>query len=118
MLKLKKRGSMGLIVTNPLVTLLICLIVMFILSEALRVLSVPRVVSEIIAGMLLGLPVLKGILFTDESVWLIGFLAEIGVILLLFFVGLKIEVSRWNKQIVSCAWISAFNTSLPLIFGF
>ena len=103
---------------NPLVTVLICLIVMYVLSEALRRFSVPRVVSQIASGMILGLPFISAYLFNIESAALIKFLSDVGVILLLFFVGLKISFKQFKKNIASSAWISFFNTSIPLIFGY
>ncbi len=102
---------------NPLVTILICLIVIYVLSELLRTLSVPRVVSQIAAGMLLGLPFFSR-LFDPSTVSVISFLADIGVILLLFFVGLKISFKQFEKNIKTSAYISIFNTSIPLVLGF
>lgn len=102
---------------NPLVSILICLIVMYVLSELLRAISVPRVVSQIIAGMIMALPLIRTI-FDQESILLVKFLADIGVILLLFFVGLQINFRQFEKSIPSSAWISFFNTSIPLVFGF
>lgn len=103
---------------NPLLTILICLIVMYVLSELLRMLSVPRVISQIASGMILGLPYLQGMVFTQEGISLVQFLSDIGVILLLFFVGLQINFKQFKESIPSSAWISFFNTSIPLIFGF
>ncbi len=103
---------------NPLVTVLICLIAIYVISEFLRIFRVPRVVSQISAGMLLGLPGLRELIFTQESIWMVKFLADIGVILLLFFVGLKISFTQVKKSIRPSAWISFFNTILPLILGY
>ncbi len=102
---------------NPLATILICLIAMYVLSEVLRRLSVPRVVSQITAGIILGLPTFH-FLFNLESIWLIKLLAEIGVILLLFFVGLKISFKQFEKNLAPSARISIFNTALPLALGY
>ncbi|MBS3148619.1 cation:proton antiporter [Candidatus Woesearchaeota archaeon] len=103
---------------NTIVTLLLALAAMFFLSEILRIVKVPRVVSHIIAGMIFGIPFLKDVLFTQESAWLIGFLADIGAILLLFFVGIQIDLRQITKEIVPSWWISFFNTILPLSLGF
>ena len=103
---------------NPLVTILICLIVIYVLSELLRMIRVPRVVSQIAAGMILGLPVIKQIIFDQESISLISFLAQIGVILLLFFVGLQISFKQFERNIKPSIWISLLNTLLPLAFGY
>ncbi len=103
---------------NPLVAVLVCLIVIYILSEVLRTFSVPRAVSQIGAGIILGLPAISHYLFTTESMALVKFLADVGLILLLFFVGLQVSFKQFKKNIVCSAWISFFNTSLPLILGY
>lgn len=103
---------------NPLVTVLICLIVIYVLSELLRWLSIPRVVSQIAAGMILGLPFIRQQLFAPEGLSLISFLADIGVILLLFFVGLQISFKQFERYIKPSIWISILNTLLPLVFGY
>lgn len=65
----------------------------------------------------MALPFIR-IIFGQESILLVKFLADIGVILLLFFVGLQINFRQFEKSIPSSAWISFFNTSIPLVFGF
>lgn len=103
---------------NPLLTILICLIAMYVLAELLRKLSVPRVVSQISAGMILALPLIRGFVFTQEGVWVVKFLSDIGLILLLFFVGLQINFKQFEKTIASSARISILNTSIPLALGY
>lgn len=103
---------------NTIVTLLLCLGSMFLLSEFLGLLRIPRVVSQISAGMIFGIPLVKNFVFNQESVWLVSFLSDIGAILLLFFVGMQIDVRQLTKQIVPSWWISFFNTVLPIGLGF
>lgn len=103
---------------NPLITILICLITMYVLSELLRTVSIPRVVGYILSGMLLGLPPIRSLIFDQQSIWLVSFLSQIGVILLLFFVGLQINFKQFEKSIVPSVWISLFNTSIPLLLGY
>ncbi len=103
---------------NPLITILACLIVMYITSQILRALSIPRVVSYILSGMILSLPQISLLLFDTESMWLIKFMSQIGVILLLFFVGLQINFKQFEKSIAPSAWISLFNTAIPLMLGY
>ncbi len=103
---------------SPIVVVLVCLIVIYVLSEFLRIFFVPRVVSQVGAGMLLGLPFISGMLFTSESVFVIKFLAQMGMIVLLFFVGLKIKLREVERDVVPAVWIALCNTFLPLILGY
>jgi Kef-type K+ transport system membrane component KefB len=91
---------------------------MYVLSELLRSFLVPRAVSQIIAGIILGLPIFSQLIFTSESTALAKFLADVGVILLLFFVGLQVSFKQFKKNIATSAWISVFNTSIPLVLGY
>ncbi|MBI4146039.1 cation:proton antiporter [Candidatus Woesearchaeota archaeon] len=103
---------------NPLLIILICLSSMYILTELLRRTGIPRVVSQILAGMIFSLPFIREQLFTQQSLWLISIFAEIGVVLLLFFVGLQIDFKQFGKNLPTSLWISVLNTLLPLTLGF
>jgi len=58
----------------------VVLILAFVLGELFRKASLPSVIGQILAGIILGIPVLKHLLFSDESSLLIvDFLAELGL---------------------------------------
>ncbi len=103
---------------EPLTTLLICLGILYLFSELLQFFKIPRVVSQISVGIILGLPFIKEGLFTDESLSILKFLAYVGSILLLFFVGLGLDFKQLKKNLGVSLNISLFNTILPLTFGF
>lgn len=102
---------------NPLVVILVCISFMYVLGEVLRQIRVPRVVSYITAGIIFGLPAVQKSLFTGQSIWLVQFFADVGSILLLFFVGLQIEFKQFGENLPSSLWISVFNTIFPLFGG-
>lgn len=103
---------------NALATVLICVTVMYLFGEVLRHLRIPRVVSHITAGIILGLPQVRPIVFSAESGWLVQFFADVGVILLLFFVGLQIDLYKFRDALPTSLWISVCNTLFPLVTGF
>lgn len=95
---------------------LILLIILFsarLFGEIFRKLSFPPVLGELLAGLILG-PSLFGIIELNEVIKL---LAEIGIILLLFEVGLETDL----KRLLHTGWMSAFvaimGFILPFIFG-
>ncbi|SMC09772.1 cation:proton antiporter [Nitratiruptor tergarcus] len=95
---------------------LIILIILFsarLFGEIFRKLSMPPVLGELFAGILLG-PSVFGIVELNEVIKL---LAEIGIILLLFEVGLETDL----KRLIKTGWMSAFvavaGFVLPFIFG-
>ncbi|MBI4148730.1 hypothetical protein HY490_05545, partial [Candidatus Woesearchaeota archaeon] len=63
---------------SPIVTVLICLVAMYVISETLRLFKIPRVISYILAGILLSLPPIAPLLFLPETLSVIGFLSDIG----------------------------------------
>lgn len=84
-----------------------------IIGDTFSKLGFPAVLGEIFVGILLGQSVL-GILEPNETLRL---LAEIGVILLLFQVGLEADVQKL-KDVGVLAFIVAFvGASLPMILG-
>jgi len=95
---------------------LIILIILFsalLFGEIFRKLSMPPVLGELLAGIILG-PSVFGIVQLNEVIKL---LAEIGIILLLFEVGLETDF----KRLIKTGWMSAFvavaGFILPFIFG-
>ncbi len=98
--------------------LLCSLTLAFILSAAFRRLRLPRVVAQTLAGLVLGLPAVKPLLFDAKSLSFMELFANIGLVLLFFFVGLETRLNAFTKNMKESALISVFNTSLPLLLGF
>ena len=62
--------------TQPLLTILICLILAYLLAELFKKFSLPRVVGQIIAGLILSIGFIKTILFDQNSLQILDFLAR------------------------------------------
>jgi len=85
-----------------------------ILGELAARLGAPSVVGELLAGVLLG-PSLLGWVTPSETIRL---LAEIGIILLLFEVGLETDVMRLVRTGIKPVLVAAGGVVLPFSFGF
>lgn len=103
---------------QPLVMVLVCLVGSYLFSHLLRKIGIPTTVGQIVTGLILGITVIKTQLFNPENLSLLSFLANLGVILLFYYVGLETNIKAFTKNIEKSALISAFNTLLPLTFGF
>lgn len=103
---------------DPVLSVLICLGALFIVSEVLQIFKIPRVVSQIGVGLVFGLPALSVVLISPETSSILQFLAYIGQVVLLFFVGLQLDLRRSVGDVKNSLWISFFNTIFPLIGGF
>lgn len=94
--------------------LLIILLSARILAELVARLKAPPVIGELLAGIILG-PSLLGWIAPEHSLML---LAEIGVILLLFEVGLDTDVNRLMRTGVQSLTVALAGFALPLLLGF
>lgn len=103
---------------NALLVTLLALVLAYLLSEIFRYFKLPRVIGQISAGIILGIPILKNMLFTNEIVSVFSFITNIGIILLFFFVGLEISLNQFKKNFKESSLIAIFNTLTPLITGF
>ena len=94
--------------------LLIILLTARILSELVSRIHGPSVIGELIAGVFLGPSILGWI----EPVEAIRLMAEIGIILLLFEVGLGTDVKRLVTTGAKSLIVTLTGFILPLILGF
>lgn len=85
-----------------------------VLAEFAIRLGIPPVIGELLAGVILG-PSLLGWIEPAESLRL---LAEIGIILLLFQVGLETDLHRLAHHGRKSAWVALAGFVLPFSLGF
>ena len=76
--------------------------------------QVPAVIGELLAGVVLGPSVLGWLELADP----IRLLAEIGIILLLFEVGLETDVGRLIATGLKSLWVAVLGFVAPFILGF
>ncbi|MCX7760758.1 MAG: cation:proton antiporter [Hydrogenothermaceae bacterium] len=76
--------------------------------------GLPAVLGEILAGIVLGVSGL-GLIEINEA---IKVLAEIGIILLLFQVGLEADIHQLKKVGIPAFIVATAGASLPMFFGF
>ncbi|MBI4449284.1 cation:proton antiporter [Candidatus Woesearchaeota archaeon] len=103
---------------DPLLAIIACLFVAALLAEVCARVGIPRVIGHISAGMVLGLGPIRSVVFSSDSVWLLQMLAQIGIILLLFFTGLEINLRLFVRNVALASNLSFWNTTLPLAGGF
>lgn len=94
--------------------LLIILLTARVFAELVTRLQVPSVIGELFAGVMLG-PSLLGWIEPFEAIKL---MAEIGIILLLFEVGLGTDVKRLVRTGAKSLIVALIGFVLPLVLGF
>ena len=95
-------------------TLLIILLTARVFAELATRLQSPSVIGELFAGVLLG-PSLLGWIEPTEAIRL---MAGIGIILLLFEVGLETDVKRLVRTGLESIFVALAGFILPFLFGF
>ena len=95
-------------------TLLIILLTARVFAELATRLQAPSVIGELFAGVILG-PSLLGWIEPFEAIKL---MAEIGIILLLFEVGLETDVKRLVRTGIKSLVVAMVGFVLPLVLGF
>jgi len=100
------------------VALVAVLLITIVLNEVFRRLNLPQVVGQILGGLILGVPILKSAIFEAGSIDTVGFLADIGIILLLLLVGLEIDIQKIKESSRDATLIAFFASVIPIILGF
>ncbi len=103
---------------NILLATLIALVLAYLLSEIFSRFRLPRVIGQILAGIILGFPILKEGLFSSDVMSVFSFITNIGIILLFFFIGLEVSLTKFRKNFKEASLIALFNTIVPLLTGF
>jgi Kef-type K+ transport system membrane component KefB len=95
------------------------LIITFVMGLLFKRIGLPAVVGQILAGILLGIPLLKGFLFdTESSLVIVDFLAYLGIVFLLFLAGLEIDIEKIRATSRESILISLSSALLPFGLGF
>jgi len=103
---------------DTLVVVPIILILAFVFSEVFRKVGFPPVVGQILAGMLLGISVIKGLLFDEPSLIIVDFLSVLGIVFLLFLAGMEIDIEKIKENSRDAILIALSSALLPFFLGF
>lgn len=102
---------------------IIVLVVTRVVGKCLKYVHQPAVVGEIIGGIILG-PSLCGLsqtwtrtVFPPESVPQFALIANVGLILFMFFLGLEIDPSLMRKHLRTAAPVAVVGVLVPFLCG-
>jgi Kef-type K+ transport system membrane component KefB len=110
--------------TQVLVALIVIIVVARLLGAGFRWMHQPEVIGEMIAGILLG-PSLLGHVAPGLSVRLfpvtvlpfLSVIAQIGVILYMFLVGVELDTKLLQRRLATCMAISQASIVMPFLLG-
>jgi len=102
---------------DMLITIAAILGVSFLFSELFYRIKYPRVIGQIIAGVILGMPLFSRF-FGSHIEQDIYFLSELGIIFLLLLTGLEINLEKFKKAEKDSIMVAVFCVLLPFTLGF
>lgn len=102
---------------NILVTLSVVLAAAFLLNMVFKRIGLPSIIGQILAGMILGVPTLKALLFSSESLLALDLLSTLGIVFLLFLAGLEIDIRRIRETTTDSILVALGTTLTPLLLG-
>jgi len=85
-----------------------------VFAEIATRINIPPIIGELCAGIILG-PTVFGLIAPSDALKL---LAEIGIILLLFEVGLETDLERLTRAGPRAATVAVFSFVIPFLLGF
>jgi Kef-type K+ transport system membrane component KefB len=101
-------------IATVLTDILVVLVAAKVAAELAERVGIPAVVGEIVAGVLVGPSVLDLVGTHDEVLHTLG---EIGVILLLFEVGMEMDLAELGKVGRSSLLVAIVGVAVPLVLG-
>jgi len=103
---------------DVMIVFFICLTLSYILSEVLKKIGLPKVLGPILVGFGLSAEPIKHIMFPESTLAILSTFKEIGLIFLLFFIGLKIDLKEFKKTSKRSFLVAFFGALVPFILGF
>ena len=92
----------------------VCMMLIVIIPRLSRRVHLPEAVGLLLAGVLFG-PHVLDIFPTQHPV--LQFFAEVGMLLLMFFAGLEIDLTLFRQKIYRSLGFGVVTTTLPLLLG-
>ena len=96
----------------------VILIAAFSFNELFKRIGLPPVVGQILAGIILGIPMIKTMIFGPENLLIVDFLSVLGIVFLLLLVGLEIDLKKIMESSKDSILISFGSALVPLVLGF
>ncbi len=89
----------------------------YLLAAVLTRLRIPGILGALVVAMAAHYSPLNGLLLGPDLYPVFGFLANLGVLFLLFFIGLQIDMGEMRKLSRDIVWLTVLNTSFPFLLG-
>jgi len=106
---------------SQIATLLLELAVLFVatylLGAGLARLRIPAILAALFVGMAAHFTFLGDELSTGVAAGTFTVLAELGVLVLLFFIGSEVDIAEMRRSSGDIVWVTVLNTLMPFLLG-
>ena len=106
-----------LLIGRLLLALTLLLGASYLLASLLVRLRIPGILGALLVAMVAHYTPLNHLLLGPELYPAFSFLANLGVLFLLFFIGLQIDIREMRSLSRDIVWLTVLNTSLPFLLG-
>ncbi len=89
----------------------------YMLAGLLERIRIPGILAALFVAMAVRYMPLGGHLLSPEFHLPLSFLADLGVLFLLFFIGLQIDLNEMRDQSGDIIWLTVLNTTVPFLMG-
>jgi Kef-type K+ transport system membrane component KefB len=101
-----------------LTTLFLLLAAAYIAGELARRMKLPRVLGPLCVGLALAIPQAQRGIFDDEALSFLKSFADLGLMFLMFYVGLELDFGSMLKHARKGVYVSVFNIIIPFSVTF
>lgn len=102
-----------------IVVLFIFLSLTYVISWVFRKVGLPAILGHMTTGLIISIPQISSILFAQPEIEnIFSYLANLGLIFLLFFIGLKINIHNMIKFSTKSINVALLSAIIPFILGF
>jgi P-type Ca2+ transporter type 2C len=103
---------------NFLFVLFISLLLAHLLGSLFSHFKLPKILGHMITGFILGFPLIKDVLFDTVTLNIFSGLSNLGIIFLLYYIGLEMNIKELIGLSKSAISISIFSAIVPFIIGY
>ena len=103
---------------NILLILFFCLTLAYLCAYAFKRLGMPEILGYLLVGFVLGITPLKGIIFHSSAFDIFSTLSNLGIVFLLFFIGLEIDLKKFLKSPSRSIHVAILGAIIPFGLGF
>lgn len=112
-----KASTRRITTVTVVMSITLALLAAFAAGQLSRLFGFPRVIGQLVAGILLGFPLVRTAVFTPESTQIIETFSSVGLVMLLFLTGFELDTTQFRQTSRPSVLIAVSAAIVPFIAG-